>query len=251
MPRSRVRIIVRRECRVRICAGTTSRHRRAPRTNGDRAPHGDHDKVRVFRLGSRPPLAQLAWSPPSPLPPNDHADWATLGRQGRPRRPGLTISRLFVSFVFQENTVEPIDSASVNEQGTHLNTELRARHLFVQLAWSPPSPLPPNDHADWATLGRPTSQKAGAHRIARCVPPQDTQKSDLRMSLDYRHRRRLESRRYNSAAHLMARRWAAKGGPEGRSRWTNHRSPIQEDILRARRPHHNCARPVVKVRTQL
>ncbi len=39
------------------------------------------------RLQRRPPLAQSAWSIPSPLPPNDHADCATLGRQRRPRRP--------------------------------------------------------------------------------------------------------------------------------------------------------------------
>jgi len=59
-----------------------------------RALHGYHDEVSVYRLRGRPPLAQSAWSSPSPLPPNDHADWATLGRwdakaSQRPRRPGL------------------------------------------------------------------------------------------------------------------------------------------------------------------
>ena len=31
--------------------------------------------------------ARAAWSQPSNPPSSDHADWATLGRQGRPRRP--------------------------------------------------------------------------------------------------------------------------------------------------------------------
>jgi len=76
-------------CRVRICAGKTSRLRNAFRTNGDRALHGQVDEISVYRLPMRPPLAQSAWSTPSPLPPNDHADCATLGRQRRTRRPGM------------------------------------------------------------------------------------------------------------------------------------------------------------------
>ncbi len=46
-------------------------------------------------------------------------------------------------------------------------SRLRRRPPFARSAWSTPSPSPPNDHDDWATLGRPTSQKAGdARRIA-------------------------------------------------------------------------------------
>ncbi len=40
-----------------------------------------------FRPRWRPPLASSAWSTPSPLPLNDHAYGATLGRHGRSRRP--------------------------------------------------------------------------------------------------------------------------------------------------------------------
>jgi len=38
--------------------------------------------------------ARSAWSPSSESPPYDHADRATLGRQGRPRRPGMTEPRI-------------------------------------------------------------------------------------------------------------------------------------------------------------
>ncbi len=48
---------------------------------------GQRDELRLLQLGGRPPLASSAWSPPSSLPLNDHADGATLGRQGRTRRP--------------------------------------------------------------------------------------------------------------------------------------------------------------------
>ena len=40
-------------------------------------------------------------------------------------------------------------------------SRLRRRPPLAQSAWSRSSPLPLNDHADFATLGRPTSQKAG------------------------------------------------------------------------------------------
>ena len=75
---------------------------------GSRSPicrHRHSDRLgRSRRLGREPRRAprssalpaqkqaagvQSAWLKPSPSPPNDHADWATLGRQGRSRRPEM------------------------------------------------------------------------------------------------------------------------------------------------------------------
>ncbi len=74
-------------CRVRICAGTTSRRCGTPGTNADRAPPGG--AMRSALPATREAAgAPSAWSQPSPPPTRDHADGATLGRQRRPRRPG-------------------------------------------------------------------------------------------------------------------------------------------------------------------
>ena len=79
-------------CRVRICAGTASRHRGATRTNGDRALHGYRHEVRVYRLSWRPPACHRRGRSPPNQPTHDRADGATLGRwdakaSQRPRRP--------------------------------------------------------------------------------------------------------------------------------------------------------------------
>ena len=61
------------------------------------APHNVHAGLpraarweHLSQLRGRPPLVPSAWSQPSSFPPRDHADGATLGRQGRPRRPEPT-----------------------------------------------------------------------------------------------------------------------------------------------------------------
>jgi len=70
-------------CQVRHCASTLIRSAflfAQCRTWLPRVlPRGQ-----FFRLPLRPPLVQSAWSMSFPLPPNDHADWATLGRHGGP-----------------------------------------------------------------------------------------------------------------------------------------------------------------------
>ena len=76
-------------CRVRICAGKISRQRFAPRTNGDRALHGE-DAVRISSHSERGRRSRgQRGRRPSNQPPNDHADRATLGRRRRPRRPSM------------------------------------------------------------------------------------------------------------------------------------------------------------------
>ena len=76
-------------CRVRICAGEISRQRVAPRTNGDRALHGE-DAVRISSHSERGRRSRgQRGRRPSNQPPNDHADRATLGRRRRPRRPSM------------------------------------------------------------------------------------------------------------------------------------------------------------------
>jgi len=66
-------------CRVRICAGTTSRLSGPLRTTADRAPSGSamRSALPAQRQANGVPSA---WSQPSPLPMGDHADGATLGR---------------------------------------------------------------------------------------------------------------------------------------------------------------------------
>ncbi len=78
-------------CRVRICAGTTSRHSGPLSTNADRAPPGSAmtSAVQATRQAAGAPSA---WSQPFNQPTCDHADGATLGRRDanasrRPRRP--------------------------------------------------------------------------------------------------------------------------------------------------------------------
>ena len=76
------------------CAGSVFVPERPPGTAARPAQMGTgHSAAKALResllVGMRPPFAQSAWSPPSPSPPNDHADCATLGRRRRPRRPGM------------------------------------------------------------------------------------------------------------------------------------------------------------------
>ena len=54
-----------------------------------RALHGKRATLWLFRLGWRPPARHQRGRRPSGFLTNDHADGATLGRQGRPRRPEL------------------------------------------------------------------------------------------------------------------------------------------------------------------
>ena len=54
-----------------------------------RALHGKRATLWLFRLGWRPPARHQRGRRPSGFRTNDHADGATLGRQGRPRRPEL------------------------------------------------------------------------------------------------------------------------------------------------------------------
>ena len=67
-------------CRVRICAGTTSRRSGPPGTNADRAPPGraTRSALPATRQAAGVPSA---WSQPSPPPTRDRADGATLGRR--------------------------------------------------------------------------------------------------------------------------------------------------------------------------
>ncbi len=80
-------------CRVRICAGMTSRRRVPSSTNADRAPPGS--AIRSALPATRQAAgAPSAWSQPSLQPTSDHADGATLDRwdasaSRRTRRPGL------------------------------------------------------------------------------------------------------------------------------------------------------------------
>ncbi len=70
-------------CRNDHPAPRHAKHNAIPGSLGERL------EIDFSRLRWRPPFAQSAWSTPFPSPPNDHADWATLGRQGRPRRPEM------------------------------------------------------------------------------------------------------------------------------------------------------------------
>jgi hypothetical protein len=54
-----------------------------------RALHGKRARHWLYRLGWRPPACHQRGRRPSGFLANDHADGATLGRQGRPRRPEL------------------------------------------------------------------------------------------------------------------------------------------------------------------
>ena len=67
-----------------LCRDDGPAVRSLPHNGATGQPTRRDDPVHLSRFGSRPPLAQSAWSPHSQSPPNDHADWATLGRKGDP-----------------------------------------------------------------------------------------------------------------------------------------------------------------------
>jgi len=71
--------------------GAARRARTRGLGDGSRADvcSGGRATLWLFRLGWRPPARHQRGRRPSGLLTNDHADGATLGRQGRPRRPEL------------------------------------------------------------------------------------------------------------------------------------------------------------------
>ncbi len=80
-------------CRVRFCAGATSRLRLASRTKCGPGSPGERDAVCCsgYEEGRRRAIGVVA---ASQSPTHDHADGATLGRRDakasrRPRRPGM------------------------------------------------------------------------------------------------------------------------------------------------------------------
>jgi len=113
----------------------------------------------------RPPLAQSAWSTPSPLPPNDHADCATLGRRRRTRRPELKEP---------ECTCDDgdIPSSCHSERAKRVEESPEGRHRVAVLTVVPCFGGPFDSlgcthslrvTAVGATLGLPTGQKSGSN----------------------------------------------------------------------------------------
>ncbi len=81
-------------CRVRFCAGTTSRQRLASRTKCGPGSPGRRAASWFSRLRGRPPAHHRRGRSPPQQPTRDHVDGATLGRRDanasrRPRRPVL------------------------------------------------------------------------------------------------------------------------------------------------------------------
>ena len=71
-------------CRYDLPAAKRTAHK----ADAGQPPRRD-DPVHLFRFGRRPPAPEQRGRRYSNHPPHDHAARATLGRQGRPRRPGL------------------------------------------------------------------------------------------------------------------------------------------------------------------
>ena len=75
-------------CRVRHCAGSTSRHRDALAHNVGPGSLGERDAVSFSRLRGRPPACHRRGRSPLNQPTSDHADGATLGRWDAMRHGG-------------------------------------------------------------------------------------------------------------------------------------------------------------------
>jgi len=110
----------------------------------------------------RPPLAQSAWSTPSSLPPNDHADCATLGCRRRPRRPEPIDGRACFMQGDLRNTIahpagetpEPQQAAARRPRRPGLRQPERASH----------DSDPPSCHSERAK--RVEESPEGRHRVA-------------------------------------------------------------------------------------
>ncbi len=69
-------------CRVRICAGSTSRRSGPRRTNADRAPSGSASRS-VLPATKQAAGAPSAWSQPSPITNERPRRWCDAGAPGR------------------------------------------------------------------------------------------------------------------------------------------------------------------------
>jgi len=166
-----------------------------------------------------------AWSAPSNRPTNDHADGATLGRRGRPRRP-VPIHEFILRARRPHHNGASIRSREPHPMPNRLPTSWTLRPGGV------PGPALCR-HSDPAHLPiRTMPYLAPSGRASRSVLPATTEAAGVPSAWSAPSNRPTN----DHADGATLGRWDANASQRPR-----RPVPIHEFILRARRPHHNGA----------